>query len=193
MSRAAWPGPSRGAEGPGGVRPVPLCGGGCGGFAGPAGHLGAGGAGGWGQRRGLTGVRPAQPPLPEGSRRRALLREGSEAYRVLLQRLHEQGVPEDESAVLCHLGLLLRPEGREAGRRWCKEAPQTAACLPSPAGAAFIFLSPCLQFPPVWTWMPQAGGERRLFYGGHGWRGQQVTCLSLDARMSQVRDSVTFG
>ena len=49
MSRAAWPGPSRGAEGPGGVRPVPrgaLCGGGCAGSAGPAGSQGAGGTGG---------------------------------------------------------------------------------------------------------------------------------------------------
>ena len=52
------------------------------------------------------------------------------------------------SAILaCCFGL--RGERRGGGDARGRHRRET--CLPSPAGAAFIFLNPCLQFPPVWT------------------------------------------
>lgn len=41
----------------------------------------------------------------------------AEAYRVFFQGLHEKRVPEDEPAVLCHLGLLLRTVGTGEGKK----------------------------------------------------------------------------
>lgn len=81
------------------------------------------------------------------------------AYWVLFQGLHEKGVPEDQSAILCHLGLLLWAEGREKEskqiRRLFKEAGQDDFVLSIterghflllPVRIVFIILNLCLQF-----------------------------------------------
>lgn len=85
------------------------------------------------------------------------------------------------SAILaCCFGL----RGEMRRRAGDAREPQQGCTVPVTdrrRSSPFIFLNSCLQFPLVWVRMPQAGGGRRLFHRGHRWRGQQVTCLSLDA------------
>lgn len=64
------------------------------------------------------------------------------AYWVLFQRLHEKGVPEDQPAVLRHLGLLLGAEGtekeREPARGLCRGAGRFTLCYQRQRGHFFL-------------------------------------------------------
>lgn len=48
---------------------------------------------------------------------------GDQSYWIFLQWVDEQSVSEDGPAVLCHLGLLLGPDGTGNKRQFVKQDP----------------------------------------------------------------------